>query len=184
MKNREDNILWKALLAAQRAIILVTAVGVTAIVGGACILRAFGINFIGFEEILIIVVFWLYMTGCSYGTFEKSQITADILEVMLPETLFKKITKLARYALTFLLCIVFTYWGFMLAMWTIQMDTRTPVFRIPVATGQISIFIGLLISSFYNLVYFIDEIKLFCREMREGKKGSPALVDKEGGSEK
>lgn len=184
MKNRDENVFWKALIAAQRAIILVTAVGVTVIVGGACILRAFGINFIGFEEILIIVVFWLYMTGCAYGTCEKSQITADILEVMLPETVFKKITRLARYTLAFILCIVFTYWGFMLVVWTIQMDTRTPVFRVPVVIGQISIFIGLLVSSFYNFVYLVDEAKVFIKDMREGKKGTPTLTEDEGGNDK
>ena len=47
MKNRENNILWKGLVTAQRVIIMVSLAAVTLIIAGACILRVFGINFVG-----------------------------------------------------------------------------------------------------------------------------------------
>ena len=87
MKNRENNILWKGLVGAQRLIIMVSLAAVTLIIAGACILRVFGINFVGFEELATIAVFWLYMIGSSHGSYEQSQITADIMEVLLPESL-------------------------------------------------------------------------------------------------
>ena len=49
-----------------------------------------------------------------------------------------------------------------------QTMSVTSYFRIPIVTGQISIFIGLVISCFYNLVYLIDEILMFI-----GKKPRP-----------
>lgn len=161
MSNREDNKLWMGLVKAQRAVIIVTAVIVTLIIAGACILRVFNINFIGFEELALLVVFWLYMIGCSHGSFEQSQITADILEQMLPASKGKRVLRLVRYILTFVLSAIFLCWAFDLVLWTAQADTRTSVFRIPVVVGQSSIFIGLLISTFYNLVYLVDEAKKF-----------------------
>ena len=96
MKNRENNILWKGLAGVQRLIIMVSLAAVTLIISGACILRVFGINFVGFEELATIAVFWLYMIGSSHGSYEKSQITADIMEVMLPDSLGKNIMRLVK----------------------------------------------------------------------------------------
>ena len=79
MKNRENNILWKSLVTAQRVIIMVSLAAVTLIIAGACILRVFGINFVGFEELATVAVFWLYMIGSSHGSYEQSQITAEPL---------------------------------------------------------------------------------------------------------
>jgi hypothetical protein len=39
------------------------------------------------------------------------------------------------------------------------MNTRTPVWRLPMVIGQGSIFVGLTLMSFYNIVYFYDDIK-------------------------
>ncbi|MCG8485385.1 MAG: TRAP transporter small permease subunit [Clostridia bacterium] len=161
MKKREDNTLWRGLLFIEKAIIMIACAGTTIVVAAACILRVFNINLIGFEEILIMIAFWLYMIGCAYGSYEKSQITADILEVMMPEGLPKGILRLLRNIIATVLGIVFLYWAYKLVLWTIEMDTRTPVFRIPVTIGQGSIFVGLFLVSFYNIVYLYDEVKLF-----------------------
>ena len=168
MKNRENNILWKGLVTAQRVIIMVSLAAVTLIISGACILRIFGINFVGFEELATVAVFWLYMIGSSHGSYEQSQITADIMEVLLPESLGKNIMRLVKWVALFILGCIFAYWAFGLVMWSLQTNARSSYFRIPIVTGQIAILIGLIISSFYNLVYMIDEILMFI-----GKKPRP-----------
>ena len=171
MKNRENNILWKLLVGAQRAVIMISLSAVTLIIAGACILRVFGINFTGFEELATIAVFWLYMIGSSYGSYEKSQITADIMEVMLPESLGKNIMRLVKWIALFILGCIFAYWAYGLVMWSLQTMSVTSYFRIPIVTGQIAILIGLIISCFYNLVYTIDEVLMFI-----GKKPRPEAV--------
>lgn len=168
MKNRENNILWKSLVTAQRVIIMVSLAAVTLIISGACILRIFGINFVGFEELATVAVFWLYMIGSSHGSYEQSQITADIMEVLLPESLGKNIMRLVKWVALFILGCIFAYWAFGLVMWSLQTNARSSYFRIPIVAGQIAILIGLIISCFYNLVYMIDEILMFI-----GKKPRP-----------
>ena len=168
MKSRENNILWKLLVNAQRVVIMVSLSAVTLIIAGACILRVFGINFTGFEELATIAVFWLYMIGSSHGSYEKSQITADIMEVMLPESLGKNIMRLVKWVALFILGCIFAYWAYGLVMWSMQTMSVTSYFRIPIVTGQIAILVGLIISCFYNLVYTIDEVLMFI-----GKKPRP-----------
>ena len=168
MKNRENNVLWKTLVSTQRVVIMVSLAAVTLIISGACLLRIFGINFVGFEELATIAVFWLYMIGSSYGSYEKSQITADIMEVMLPESLGKNIMRLVKWIALFILGCIFAYWAYGLVMWSMQTNARSSYFRIPIVAGQIAILIGLIISCFYNLVYMIDEVLMFI-----GKKPRP-----------
>ena len=168
MKNRENNVLWKTLVSTQRVVIMVSLAAVTLIISGACILRIFGINFVGFEELATIAVFWLYMIGSSHGSYEKSQITADIMEVMLPESLGKNIMRLVKWIALFILGCIFAYWAYGLVMWSLQTNARSSYFRIPIVAGQIAILIGLILSCFYNLVYMIDEVLMFI-----GKKPRP-----------
>ena len=171
VKNRENNILWKLLVVVQRAIIMVSLSAVTLIIAGACILRVFGINFTGFEELATIAVFWLYMIGSSHGSYEKSQITADILEVLMPDSLGKNIMKLVKWIALFILGCIFAWWAWGLVSWSLQTMSVTSYFRIPIVTGQIAILIGLIISCFYNLVYMMDEILMFI-----GKKPRPEVA--------
>lgn len=160
MKKREDHPVWKALIVIQRTAIIIMGAGTSLIVAGACILRWFNINFSGFEELLVMVAFWLYMVGCAYGSFEKSQITADILAVM-GKGAFKEIVSLIRTILTAVLCVIFFVWAVRLLSWAIEIDTRTPVYRIPMALGYGSMLFGTGLSAFYHIVYMFDDIRAF-----------------------
>ncbi|MGL4484132.1 MAG: TRAP transporter small permease [Anaerovoracaceae bacterium] len=172
MEKLKNSFFWKFLVGAQQTIIIVTGSLAALIVAGACILRFFEMNFMGFEEILIFVVFWLYMMGCAYGSYEKSQITADILEVTMKESLFKDIIRLAKVTLTLVIGAFFVLWAVQLLMWTILNNTQTPVFRFPVAIGQSSIVVGMLLSTFYNFVYFVDEVTAFRKRHNKRKEAA------------
>jgi TRAP-type C4-dicarboxylate transport system permease small subunit len=171
-------VIWRALIVVQRAAIVLTGAGTALIVSGACILRLFNINFSGFEELLVMVAFWLYMVGCAHGSCEKSQITADILAVMVKEGRFKDVLTLVRVVLTALLCTIFFVWTVQLFLWALEIDTRTPVYRIPMALGYGSMIFGIGLSAFYYIVYMIDGIRdVFARRTGAGglaRKGGTA----------
>lgn len=141
--------------------LIVTAILVTLITFAAVITRSFNINFQGYEEVLIICAFWLYMFGSAYGSFEKSHITADIIVATMPEGYTKALIAMLRNTLTLVLGIIFLYWAFNLFQWTIEMQTKTPVWRIPVTVSQSSLLFGLSVMTFYNAVYLYDEVKAF-----------------------
>ncbi len=150
---------------------VITGIACMVIVSLAMLLRwLFNIDLVGYEEILAMFAFWLYMIGSSYGSYEKSQIAADILDVYLKPGRVKASINLLKDTLTFVLCLVFNYWALQFALWGIQMGTKTPVWRLPMVIGQGSIFVGLTIMSFYNLVYLYDQIKITRETFRNSRK--------------
>ncbi|MDR1796443.1 MAG: TRAP transporter small permease [Clostridiales Family XIII bacterium] len=173
MKKREDLLVWKVLRAVQQIGIIATALGVTGVVAGACLLRAFGINFAGFEEILVIVAFWLYMLGAGYASYEKSHITADMIHVLMKEGRAKDVFYLVRMVLTTVLSGIFLIWAVQFFDLSVEMGTKTTVFRMPVGIGYASMVVGLGFSTFYNICYTWDAL-------RKAVKGERVADDADG----
>ncbi len=179
--SRENNIPIKFIVKAEKIIIVITGIAVTLIVGLACLMRAiFKVDLVGYEEILVMFAFWLYMIGSAYGTYEKSQITADILNIYLKEGVVKSFVNLIRSFLTLVLASWFGIWAFDFVVWGVEMQTKTPVWRLPMVWGQSSIFIGLLLVSIFNALYFWDECVAFYK-MVSGRKSGKELM--EGGKQ-
>lgn len=181
MNKLQKTKLWEILPKILRFGLIVTSIAVTLITFGSVVLRELNMNFLGYEEILVIFAFWLYMIGTAYGSFEKSHITADIIVVMMPEGFAKDLVALIRNILTVILGIVFLLWAFQLVQWTVQMDTRTPVWRIPITVSQSSMLFGLFFASFYHIVYLYDEIKSFTMKHVTKKKALITGSNGEGG---
>lgn len=159
MDKRENNVIWKMLIVVQKGIMVITGITTMLIVSSAMLLRwLFNTDFKGYEEILVIFAFWLYMIGSSYGSYQKNQITADILDIYLKEGRVKSTIHVFRSGLTLVLSSVFTFWAFQFVSWGFTMKTKTPVWRLPMIWGQSSLLIGLILVTFYNLVYFYDDI--------------------------
>jgi len=161
MNKLEKTAFWKALIKVLRFGLILSSILVTLITFAAVITRALNINFLGYEEILIICAFWLYMLGTAYGSFEDSHIKADVIVVMMPEGRAKSMLALIRNTLTLVLGIIFLVWAFQLFQWTIIMENKTPVWRIPMTVSQSSLLFGLTVASFYNAVYLYDEVKIY-----------------------
>lgn len=161
MNKLEKTAFWNGLVKLLRFGLVVSAVLVTVITFAAVITRALNINFLGYEEVLIICAFWLYMLGTAYGSYEDSHIKADVIVVMMPEGRAKTLLALIRNALSLVLGIIFLLWAFQLFQWTIIMENKTPVWRIPMTVSQSSLLFGLTVASFYHAVYLYDEIKSY-----------------------
>ncbi len=161
MNKLEKTAFWIGLSRFLRAGLIVTACLVTLITFGSVIYRALNMNFLGYEEILIICAFWLYMLGTAYGSYENSHIKADVIVVMMPDGFAKSLIAIIRNTLSLVLGFVFFLWAVQLFGWTIEMGNKTPVWRIPYTVSQSSMLFGLLFVTFYNIVYLYDEIKTF-----------------------
>lgn len=159
MNKLEKTVFWKGLEKFLRMGLIVSSILVTLITFAAVITRALNVNFLGYEEILIICAFWLYMLGTAYGSFENSHIKADIIVVMMPEGRTKSLIALVRNTFSLVLGIIFLLWALQLFQWTIIMENKTPVWRIPMTVSQSSLLFGLGMATFYNIVYLYDEFK-------------------------
>ena len=157
----ERTPFWNALVKFLEFGLILSGILVTCITFSAVIARALDINLLGYEEILIICAFWLYMFGTAYGSYEDTHIKADIIVVMMREGFTKDLIALLRNILTLVLGFIFLLWALQLVEYTVTNGQQTPVWRIPVTVSQSSILFGLTCTTFYNLVYLYDECKTF-----------------------
>lgn len=178
----ERTVFWNALVGFLRIGLIVSGVLVACITFAAVIARAMNINLLGYEEILIICAFWLYMFGTAYGSYEDSHIKADILVVIMKEGIRKDLVTILRNLLTLALGFVFLLWALQLFFWTVENGQQTPVWRIPVTISQSSLLFGLTVGTFYHIVYLYDEIKGFVDTWIR-KKPSGAAIAQEGKGE-
>jgi len=157
----EKTAFWKAFERFLRGGLILFAILVTCITFAAVITRQLNINFLGYEEILIICAFWLYMFGTAHGSFEQSHITADIVVVMMPESRLKSTIAILRNTLTVILSIIFLGWAWQLFIYTIEMGNKTPVWRIPMTVSQSSLLFGLACTAFFFSIYLYDEWRTY-----------------------
>ena len=131
-------------------------------------------NWTGYEEILTMTVFWLYMFGCAYCSREDTHIKADIISVPMKECLAKRIIELCRWILTTILCFILMVWAISLIQWDISQGNETYVYRLPVWIGDISMVFGFGASTIYNVLYTIDSFRALI-----GKPRAPEVREDE-----
>lgn len=177
----EKTAFWNALSGFLQIGLIISGVLVACITFAAVIARAMNINLLGYEEILIICAFWLYMFGTAYGSYEDSHIKADILVVMMPEGYKKDLIAILRNTLSVVLGFIFLLWALQLFFWTVENGQQTPVWRIPVTISQSSILFGLTVGTFYHIVYLYKEISNFINKwVRKKIPNGSTLQDGKG----
>lgn len=160
MEEKIGKTLWDFLLSVQKAIMIITSIMVTALIFSGAVMRyVFKTDFYGLEEIILFVAFWLYFIGSSYGSYEKSQISADIVSVYIKNEKHKKLMRVITSFFTAGLSIMVCYWSIQFIAWSFKMNPVSPVFRLPMVIPQSSIAIGFILMTFYSIVYFYQDIK-------------------------
>lgn len=157
----QKSIFWEALVKFLRFGLIVSNILVVLITFAAVVTRTLNVSLLGYEEILIICAFWLYMFGSAYGNYEKSHIAADFLFVIMKDGLVKEVLMILRDILSVILGAVFIFWAFQLFQWSATNGQLTPVWRIPVVVSQSSLLFGLGVGTFFNIVYLYNDIKGF-----------------------
>lgn len=128
----------------------------------------------GYEEWVKILAFWLYFMGASIGAYNRTHVSADLINAYLPEGNFKNFLAFLKNLITFGVCLLFTWFGydffmfgFMGPLGTGIAIPMTTVWRIPFWVGYLSVFMGLGFMSFY----FLRDLILSARTLfgRNGK---------------
>lgn len=154
----EQLFFWKFLIKLQQWILIACSIVVVLIMCTAVVLRyVLNADLYGTEEIVIIIAFWLYFIGSSYGSYDKSHVKADIIPQLLSEK--KRLgLSIAVSLIMVSLCLLFTYWSVEFVRYSIAEMPRTLAWGIPMAVAHSSVFLGYLLMTFYCTVYFIKEI--------------------------
>lgn len=168
-KNKFDRILvggFSIVLAANS--LLLTLI----IVGAAASRYVFKVNFYGYDEIAVLVAFWLYFIGAGYGSYNNTHVSADVVDAYMPEGTMKKFFALLRHLITVGVCGLFMYYGYAFFMFgfagplgNFTFQPKSMVWRIPLWTSYGAISAGLVFMEIYFARNLVQSAKaLFSKE--------------------
>ncbi len=148
----------------EKFIMVVTSMVLVLLVCWAVVLRyVLELDLYGIEEIEVLIGFWLYFVAGVYGSYKGTQISADILNVLVKNTHVKRFFNIAANIVAFLMVSVFAYWSWDLLMFSIQKRPVTAVWRIPMFFTYLPVVLGFCLMAVYAL-----------RDLCRSIKGTPA----------
>lgn len=125
-------------------------------------------NLYGYEEWVKLMAFWLYFIGAAIGAYNRTHVSADLVNAYLPEGILKKSLTVLKNLITVGVAALFAWYGYDFFMFGYQgpLGTgiaipKTSVWRIPLWVGYISVFIGLV----FMLYYFTRDLILSVRDL-------------------
>lgn len=116
-----------------------------------------------YEEWLLPMCFWLFFLGSAIGTYEDSQIKADILEEWFKDPRTIWLRRVILTAIELVITLFLVYWGVLMLRDEIaaypQWQT-TIALRIPFFVPRLGIFVGLVFMAFYSALHLYVLLKL------------------------
>ncbi len=109
-----------------------------------------------YEEWLLPICFWLFFIGSAVGTYENTQIKADILDNYIKNPKAKWTRAVTLGIIELVVSIFLVYWGMLMMQDEIvsypQWQT-TIALRIPFALPRLGILLGLVFMAFYSALH-------------------------------
>lgn len=115
----------------------------------------------GYEEWVKLFAFWLYFSGAAIGAFNGTHVSADLVQSYVPDGHVKRFLVFLKNLVTVGVTLLFVWYGydffmfgFMGPLGTGVAIPMTTVWRIPLWTSYLAIFIGFI----FMLYYFSREL--------------------------
>ena len=119
----------------------------------------FEIAISGLDEITGHTAVWLYMMGAAYGSFDRSQIKAEMAHLVVKN---ERILNLVRALATIIGVVVAGYmisWSWEYIQWSLKKHEMTPTLRLPTVIFQVSILIGAVLMVYFFIREAIDYLR-------------------------
>lgn len=130
-------------------------------------------NLYGYEEWVKFLAFWLYFIGAAVGAYNRTHVSADLVNAYLKDGKLKDFLIVVRNFITVCVAALFAYYGYEFFMFGFKgpLGTgiaipQTSVWRIPFWVGYLSVFLGLV----FMVYYFARDFILSLRELFRRKK--------------
>lgn len=158
---------WKVLKWIQELMIVVSASAATLIFVVEVLIRyILKIDFLGFDEWVLLFASWLYFMGGSYAMYKKEHISADMLPLFLKGRVLQ-VTRVVVGWVLFAITVVLAVWGVDYFTYAVSRTQNTTVWKIPLIVSQASLSVGYILMAFYGLVYAIEDTVI---AVADGKK--------------
>lgn len=122
-----------------------------------------------YEEWLLPICFWMFFMGSAVGTYQNTQIKADILENYISNERIKWLRKVSIAAIELIITLFIVYWATLMLIDEFASYPQwqsTIALRIPFAVPRVGIWLGLVFMAFYSALHLYVYLKV-------GYQGSP-----------
>jgi len=155
--NTRKNIFDRIAINSFTAVCFASTVILTLIICAATFFRyVVKGDLYGYEEWVKFLAFWLYFLGAAIGAYNRTHVSADLVNAYLAPGPVRNILVFVRNLITVGVTLLFTYYGYEFFMfgYTGPLGTgiaipKTTVWRIPYWVGYLSVFMGLGFMSLY-----------------------------------
>ena len=150
------NPVWKFFLKAETSISTVCAfIGVLGVCYNVVGRYIFHKNFFGMDDLLMIVMIFMYFLGSAFASYDEQQISADILTSFMKNPLKIKSLRAFQEGASALVCGVYTVWLFEYVSYNFAGNSRTPVLKVPYWIPQSALLIGFFFMTVYHIYNMI-----------------------------
>jgi len=121
----------------------------------------FNISISGLDEITGHTAVWMYLIGAAYGTYDRSQIKADMLHLIFKSDKILNFVKILTSLVSIIVACYMTVWSYGYVVWSITKHETTPALQIPTVYFQISFLISGILMVIYFTVELVDNIRFY-----------------------
>ena len=116
----------------------------------------FEISISGLDEITGHTAVWLYLMGAAYGYFERTQIKAEMVHLVIKNRRALSVVRAFAMAIAAVVAGYMTVWSYGYVRWSVIKHEMTPTLQLPTVIFQISILIGAVLMLFYFIREALD----------------------------
>lgn len=154
-------------------IMVITGIGVCVLILAAAFMRyVFHTDFYGYEELTLFCAFWLYFMGSSVAAKKDTHINANMITLFSKNEKVIAVSSLAKSIVSLAVCSLATYWCYNYVTWSISMNAKSNVFKLPNAIAQIPMFISFVMWTIYLIRDVIRDVKRLAAPVDSGKEGA------------
>ena len=143
----------------EKVFIVLAMLAVSGIMLTVAILRYTSIRFLSYEELVLIIAFWLYMFGAAFSAREGTEVKADVISLIVKKKGALRIINVIEAILTTFLNGVFLKWSWDYYQISILLNARTSILHIPQHVMYLSIFVGMALMFIHHCVRLFKTIK-------------------------
>lgn len=164
---------WRFLKWLQELLIVICATVSTLIFVVEVVIRyVLKIDFLGYDELVLLFASWLYFIGGSYAMYKKEHISADMLPLFLKGRKLQCSHAVVDWVV-FAITLVLAIWGVDFFLYAMSRTANTTVWKIPLLVSQSALPVGYILMAFYSLVYSIEDTALAIADGKKKRKGEP-----------
>jgi TRAP-type C4-dicarboxylate transport system permease small subunit len=120
----------------------------------------FEIAISGLDEITGHTAVWLYLMGAAYGSFDRTQIKAEMIHLVIKNQRILSAVRAIASTVAVLVSGYMVKWSYGYIHWSLIKKEVTPTLQVPTVIFQVAILVGAL----FMIFYFIRETIELLRE--------------------